>query len=105
MIEGKDKKWHNRKTIEMWEEIAEKNLDDKRFADLIQEYNPVCGCFLCEWHENCFSCPFKIEFNMRDEFGNYGCLYKDSPYAKWFYNPTKYYAEKMVEWLKEHLEV
>ena len=42
---------------------------------------------------------------MRDGFGYSGCLYKYSPYAKWRNNPTKYYAEKMVEWLKEHLEV
>ena len=42
---------------------------------------------------------------MRDEFGYSGCLYKDSSYAKWCNSSTEDDAEKMVEWLKEHLEV
>jgi len=112
MIYGKDKKWHHKKTIKMWEEIAKKNLDDKMDTKLCQKHSPYLDCFLCEWYSpadpDCGECPM-FKYFQDDKGGSCGCMNQLSPYAKWCNSSTeddaKKYAKEFVDWLKEHLEV
>lgn len=45
MIIGKDKAWHYKKCIQMWEEITENDLDDKMRSYLVLTYAPQHDCF------------------------------------------------------------
>lgn len=115
MIEGKDKSWHNKMTIKMWENIARANLEQKNIEKLCIKYNPMSHCFLCEWyltnHTNCIDsgCPFAKKFPEFDEFESHCCCHCDSPYYKLTWSSTKesrqIYANEMVDWLKQNLEV
>ena len=110
MIEGKDRKWHHKKTIELWEDIAENNLYDKMDSDLCQEYSPYLDCFLCEYYfyfddTDCGEFPM-FNYFQNDLYGSYGCMNELSPYYKWSNSSNgKKYAKEFLDWLKETLEV
>ena len=102
MIEGKDKKWHYEKTIEMWEEIVEKGLG-KRETKIYKKYKPENACFLCEYHVVCKECPFNLKFPEVNIFECFGCCREDSPYNKWDDNRTTENAKEVLKWLKAEL--
>ena len=108
MIKGKDKKWHHRKCIEMWEEIYKKNLEDKMDTKLCKKHSPYLDCFLCELYsvnDRCVDCPMYKYFNDIN-YGSVGCMNGLSPYYKWSNSLNeKKYAKEFVDWLKENLEV
>ena len=103
MIKGKDKKWHYEKTIEMWEEIVEKELIHKNKTELYKKYKPEQACFLCEYHVVCQECPFNLKFPEVNNLACFGCCREDSPYTKWDDNRTTENAKEVLKWLKAEL--
>jgi hypothetical protein len=104
-MKNKNEAWFHLKTIETWEEMYFKDLQNKNETEIVQRYKPICDCFLCEYYlskqKKCHNCPFAKKFS-----GKYTNCYKEkSPFKLWAYkiHRTKKDTKLVLDWLYENL--
>ena len=96
----RDKEDYYELCAEMWNEMAERGLFDKRESALIEHYSPTNKCFACEYWSQIDGPKVKCAFG---ECGDHEPCHmnEDSPYSKWsvalFNEVRKKYAIEIAD--------
>ena len=104
----KDKEDYYELCAEMWNEIAERNLYNKRESLIVEHYCPTSSCFACEYwsvmHEKIENLKVHCAFGKccTDDSEFEPChMSEDSPYSKWsvalFNEERKKYAIEIAD--------